>query len=452
MIAISLFSIGSGISGGATSTNMLIAGRLVQGTGGAGLSTMSSIILSDLVSVRERAKFQSVLLVTAAIGGAIGPFIGGLIALHGQWRWLFWMNLPFGGVMLLMQYCFLHMPRTTQDNSTLLQKLKQIDWIGSMLLSASAIAILLALSWADASYPWSSWQILVPLLIGFVGMVCFHIYESSPLCLVPTIPGQLFTNLTAAVGLINTFISSMVWYWRIYFLAAYFQVVRLAPPTISGLLLLPTVIVAAVAGIVAGLSLSHWGRYKPIHILAYSLLALGTGLYANLDTTSSLAEIIIYQIFGSIGAGFLMTSLLPAVQAAMPPSDLAVVCSTWIYIRTFGGIWGIAIPAAIFNNRLLASLSKMGEEFLETIGGRGNASTQLANINMLVVAQDTRKEVIAAYLDAMSCVWFVCLAFCILALFLSCLEKEIALRTIVESDYRLGKGGTRPGSRLESAK
>lgn len=438
IIAVAIFTLGSGISGGANTTRMLIAGRLVQGLGGAGIGSMTSLIISDLVSVRERGKYHGIIFGTFGTGISIGPVIGGAIAQSRHWRWVFWLNLPLGGVTLVLQLIFLQI--TYRKVFTFKQKVKQIDWVGNSLLLGAMIGILIALSWADARYTWSSWHVLVPLLVGFAGLFIFHGFEATRFCKAPTIPGRLFTNRTSALCLINTFFSSMLTFWRIYFLPLYFQGVLLASPQRSGVLLLPSVLTAAPAAIISGYALSRWGRYKPIHIIGYGLMTLATGLYIDLDANSNMAKIVIYQIIAGVGGGILLTTLLPAVQGALPQSDVAPASATWAYLRAFGGIWGISIPAAVFNSRFAHHVLRVTDPKVRRILGSGNAYAHVSNTYILSLEEPTRSQVVGAYAAAMKNVWEVCIAFCAVAFLLTLLEKEIPMRTTLQSDHVLKEG------------
>ncbi|RAH81748.1 MFS general substrate transporter [Aspergillus japonicus CBS 114.51] len=458
MVAVAIFTLGSGISGGANSTAMLIAGRLVQGLGGAGIGTMTNLIISDLVSVRERGKYQGIIFGTFGIGIAIGPVIGGAIAQSGHWRWVFWLNLPLGGVTLVLQFIFLQV--TFRRVFTFAQKIRQIDWIGNLMLIGAMVAILIALSWADTVYAWSDWHILVPFLLGFAGLAGFHAFEAWPrFCRVPTIPGRLFRNRTSAVTLINTFLSSMLTYWRSYFLPVYFQGVLLVSPQRSGVLLLPSVLIAAPAAILSGVALSHFGRYKPIHILGYALMTLGTGLYIDYDADSSLAKVVLYQMIAGFGGGILLTTFLPAVQGANPPKDLVPASATWAYLRAFGSIWGIAIPSAIFNSRVSYYVqSRVSDAAVRAQLEGGGAYSHVSAAYIKALPDGVRQEVVGAYTSAMRNVWEVCVAFCAVALLLTFLEEEIPMRTAAEQgDSALKERkkreaeGEGPGSRRDVA-
>ncbi|KAF2136065.1 uncharacterized protein K452DRAFT_238184 [Aplosporella prunicola CBS 121167] len=435
MFAVAVFTLGSGISGGAKSTTMLIAGRVVQGIGGGGVSVMTQIIISDLVSVRERGKYMGIIFATFGIGTTIGPVLGGVIVQHDAWRWVFWLNLPIGGVTLLLQFFFLQV--AYRKRFTLKEKLGQIDWVGNFILIGSVIAILIALSWADTRYPWSSPHVIAPLVIGFVGTVCFHVYEASKFCVQPTIPSRVFGNRTSATALVLTFGQSMLTFWRIYFLPVYFQAVRLVSPSRSGVLLLPTVTVGVPVAIVAGRLLTNYGRYKALHLGGFALMTLAAGLYIRFDASSSLAEVVVYQILAGLGTGCVLTTLLPAVQAGLSQADVAVATSTWGFIRSYGSIWGIAIPAAIFNNRFSHLLYRVenAQARAELGGGRGYSHIDGSYIRTLPAGDE--QQVLDVYTASLKVVWEVALAFSIAFFLLVFLEKQIKLRTTINSDYGL---------------
>lgn len=193
---------------------MLIAGRLVQGLGGGGINSMSQIIVSDLVPVRERPQYMALIFAFFGIGTAIGPPIGGVVARY-NWRWVFYLNLPLGGLTLILQLLFLRVSYVRETSLT--RRAIQIDWAGNAILSASVVSILVALSWAGKNYPWGSWRVLVPLLVGFAGMGLFHAYEVSPwVADIATIAPRIWINRTSAINILLVFIQSMLMYWATY--------------------------------------------------------------------------------------------------------------------------------------------------------------------------------------------------------------------------------------------
>lgn len=316
---------------------------------------------------------------------------------------------------------------------TVRQGLKRVDWIGNWLLIGSVVSILISLSWADTRYPWASWRILVPLLVGFAGLAAFHTYESSSWCVNPTIPPRLFGNRTSAVAFLSTFLAGALTFWRLYFMALYFEGVLLVSTGRSGVLLLPSVLVYVPAAVSGGFALSKWGRYKPIHLIAYGLIVLATGLYIDLDENSSLAKIVIYQIIAGWGSGMLITTILPAAQAALPTSDAVPASALWAYLRSFGSIWGIAIPAAIFNSRFSHLSDTITDENVRDVLGGGNAYSHVSSTYLSSLPKDVKGRVVHVYNDALRYVWYVCLAFSAFALLVTFLEKEVVMRTTLDA-------------------
>lgn len=165
------------------------------------------VIISDLVPLRQRGNFIAIILAVYGIGTTLGPFIGGVIVENTSWRWVFYINLPIGAVALVLLFLFL---RVNWDKSaTAYEKIRRLDYIGNGILIASTVSILIALTWADVVYPWGSWHILVPLLVGVGGMMLFVAFEGLPFVAEPVMPLRLFNNRTAVIVYIATFLNSL---------------------------------------------------------------------------------------------------------------------------------------------------------------------------------------------------------------------------------------------------
>ncbi|KNG87362.1 macrolide phosphotransferase k [Aspergillus nomiae NRRL 13137] len=314
--AIALFALGSGISDGANSIAMLIAGRTVQGVGLGGVNMLIDIVVCNLVPLRERAQVTAFIFIVFS---------------HVTWRWSFYISLPIAGTAIVLMVLFLQVE--SKKEATLAEKMKRIDWLGNTLLVASVLAILIALRFGGTSNAWSSWHIIVPLVLA---------------------------NRTSLVAFIISFLHSMVMYWELYFLPVYFQGVQLSTPTLSGVQLLPTVIVTVPAAIVAGFLITKTGRYKPLQVGGLALMTLGQGLFSLLNQSSSTGAWVGFQLLVAIGSGFIVISTLPAAQASLAETDVAASTATWAFFRMFGSVWGVAIPAAIFNNQFAARIRDTG--------------------------------------------------------------------------------------------
>lgn len=249
------------------------------------------------------------------------------------------------------------------------QGLRDIDWIGNFLLVCSVVSILIALTWADSRYPWSSWRILVPLLVGFAGLGVFHAYEASNLCAHPTIPPRLLSNRTASIAFLITFFMGIMAVYRTYFLVVYLEGVLMKSTARAGVLLLPSVLVFVPASVVGGVLLSKTGRYKPVHGIALAFVILASGLYMDFDQNSSLAKVILYQIVAGAGPGMLSKSNPPSVNIKLSHKESSQHYSSSragciIRLRISGGERSLGLSAC-FRQRL--GYISAGRDFQQSI-------------------------------------------------------------------------------------
>ncbi|KAI4592508.1 hypothetical protein KJ359_011090 [Pestalotiopsis sp. 9143b] len=429
-----LFTLGSGICGGASNGEMLIAGRAIQGAGSGGAVMLCNIILADMVPLRLRGYYLGILLSVFGIGLALGPFIGGAFADQATWRWAFYLNLPFGGISLALLYFFLRVNYDRQ--STWRQKLGRIDWVGNALVVLGTVAMLYALAGAGVTHSWGSWQTLVPLLLGFLGLALFAAWEAynadSPYLVMPP---RLFRHRTSLIVAISTFFHWMLVYWSLYFLPIWFQAVFLYSAERSGVGILPLSLVAIPGSMVSAMVVSRWGRFKALHIIGETIFAVGMGLFALQNENTTVAEWALLQCFCAIGAGMVLDTLLPAFQAPVPESDQASATSTWTFIRTVGGVWGVAVPATIFNNRIDQLAYKISDPEARRLmmggGGYQHASADFVNS----FAEPARGEILDVYKQALQLVFLTAVAFGGAATVLFLFEKDVKLRKELETEY-----------------
>ncbi|RYP10841.1 hypothetical protein DL764_000393 [Monosporascus ibericus] len=403
-------------------------------------SMIIDIIVSDLVPLRERGKYMALVLAIYGIGTTMGPFIGGILTETIGWPWVFWINLPIGGAALVVLYLFLHV--NYKKEMTVSQKLRRIDYVGNGILMAATVAVLYALTYAGTVYSWSSWNVLVPLILGLFGFFLFAAFEVWGFSAEPVMPPRIFATRTSVVIAINTFINSALVYWIIYFLPVYFQSVHLFSPSYTGVALLTQSLVGIPGAAISAIALSRWGKYKPIHFSGFALSTIGMGLFSLLREGSSTAAWVLFQCVAALGAGMILNVLLPSFQAPIEEADQAAATAAWCFIRTHGQVWGVAIPATIFNNqvdRLLYRISDL--DVRERLAGGG--AYQYASANFVSSFDEPlRGEVIGVYREALRLVFLVGIAFAGLAFLLVFIEKEIPLRTVLETEFGLAEAKT----------
>ncbi|KAF2138627.1 uncharacterized protein K452DRAFT_256263 [Aplosporella prunicola CBS 121167] len=437
ILAVAIFTLGSGLCGGADNLNMMIAGRAIQGLGGSGINVLVELIICDIIPLRERGTFMGIIFGAITLGTALGPLFAGLIVEYSTWRWVFYLNLPVAGVALVVLTLFLQVKYDRK--LSIGQSLKRIDYFGNALFIASCVSTLIALGWAGTVYPWSSFRILVPLILGFAGFAAFLFYEGSRFAVEPIMPLHLFKNRTSSAVFIITFFHSLASVWVLYFMPVYFQGVRMSTPARSGVQLLPTVVVMIPFGGIGGKLLEKYGKYKPIHLAAFAIMVIGYGLLTLLDENSSTAEWVIFQIVESIGFGLILAALLPALQAKLSEADSASSTATWGFIRAFGMVWGSIIPSSIFNNRFDQLAGRISDVAIreQLSGGHAYEHATKAFVSALPTANGVRDQVISVFSDSLKRTWQIGITFVGLGFLFVFMEEQVELRKDLETEYGL---------------
>ncbi|PNY23296.1 Uncharacterized protein TCAP_06764 [Tolypocladium capitatum] len=429
------FMLGSGLCGGANDMTMLIAGRAVQGIGGAGINVLVELIVCDLVPLRERAQIMAIVLGASALGPAVGPIIGGAIVERSTWRWVFYLNLPVGGVGFALLLVVLRMRHNNKTD--IFTSLKRIDWAGNTIFVGACASMLIATTWAGAVYPWASAQVLAPLIIGLVGLVGFFAFEGvTRLAPNPMVPLHLFGNRTSLVVFIITFLQGIVIVAVLYFLPVYFQAVLLSSPERAGVQLLPMVMLQIVFAILGGNLLQKTGAVRTLHASSFAGMVLGIGLLTTLDQHSSTAEWAVFQVILASALGLGVPIMLPAVQAKLADSDAASSTAIWGFLRTFGFVWGSVIPGAVFSNRFIDLAYTITDPVVrETFAGDGQALEHAAAKLINVLPEESRAQVIDVFSKSLQRTWQVLIAFAGLAFLLVFLEERVELRTALDTEY-----------------
>jgi predicted MFS family arabinose efflux permease len=422
----------------ATSMASMIGGRAVQGIGGSGIGVLCEMIICDLVPLRERGTYLGMVLGMVGLGAALGPLFGGLLVSYSTWRWAFYMALPIGGASLVLLYLYLHVKY--DRSSTLATKLSKLDWLGNAVFVGGTTPVLIALSWAGGKYPWSAYQVLVPLIIGLAALGVFiWLQTNARLVPNPIMPVHLFNHSVTALVFLLTFLHGMVTMWAYFFLPVYFQGVLGASAYRSGIMLLPTILALLPAAIAGGGLLTRFGLYKPILFASFALIVVGFGLFSILDENSSTGAWVGFQVVESFGAGLSLAALLPALLAPLTDRDTALATSAWAFMRSFGIMWGVAIAGTVYSNRAsqlagagaIASDPAVAAHFM---AGGAYAAAELHYLDSL--SAETRAEVIAVQAHALQLSWQVAIAFGGLGVIAAAIMKQVALRK--ENDTEFG--------------
>jgi MFS family permease len=197
-LVVALFTLGTILCSVSHSFGLLLTGRSLQGVGGGGIMAGCLVITTDIVPLRQRPTYYAIVQMAWAIGTLVGPLVGGIIAQSIIWRWIFYINLPFCAIGLLLVPLTV---RLTAERPSILERLALVDWIGGSLFISSLCAFLVGITWGGNQFPWSSWRTFVPIIVGFVGLIGSGVWETFG-AKRPFIPMTLFISISSVISYI----------------------------------------------------------------------------------------------------------------------------------------------------------------------------------------------------------------------------------------------------------
>ncbi|KAK4209467.1 putative MFS-type transporter YusP [Rhypophila decipiens] len=434
-----LFTLGSGLAGGAVNPVMFIAGRAIQGLGAGGIYVLIDIIACDLVPLRDRGKWLGIINAWAGVAAALGPVLGGVLG-QDNWRWIFYLNLPICGVALVTIMLFMHVNTGAPTSS-----IKSLDVVGNLIFVPSIISVLIGLVTGGVVYPWSSFRVIVPIVLGLAGWVCFHLHQHF-IASNPLVPSRLFSNRTSAGGYLLTFLSSVLIQAAGYFLPVYFQAVVGTTVMDSGVYFLPFAMGTLFAAAMGGLAMSHFGVYRTIHVASFALSAIGFGLFTLLRPDTPKVAWAWYELILVFGLGPSISTILPAILAGLSQSDVASASAVFSFIKTFGFVWGVSIPSIIFNGVVDNNLHVVSDENLRGQMANGGAYAFASRVHGLVQTVDpvVWSEVVEVYIVSLKAVWWFGLALSLVGLFCVAIEDHLDLSTELETEYGVQEKKKKP--------
>ncbi|KAJ5773340.1 Major facilitator superfamily domain general substrate transporter [Penicillium paradoxum] len=348
LLAVGWFFLSSIVCAAATSMEMLIAGRALQGVAGGGLLQLVTIIISDLFSVRHRSLYLGLMEVMWAFAGGVGPLLGGAFSQYVTWRWTYWINLPISGVTFVLLFFFLdvHNPQTK-----IMDGVKAIDWFGSISVLGLTLMLLLGLDFGGETFAWKSPQVICLIVFGALCSLLF-VYSEKKLAKYPLMPMDIFARFSNIATLLVAFAHGFVFIAGEYYIPLYLQSVHGSSPMGSGVLILPLVVMEAFSGMFTGAIIHRTGRYLELIWIGLILMTIGNGLYIDLGVGSSVGKIVGYQILTGLGAGFLFQTPIIAIQAMVSQEDTATATATIGFIRNMATASSIVIGGVVFQNSM----------------------------------------------------------------------------------------------------
>ncbi|MFH9757004.1 MDR family MFS transporter [Streptomyces griseus] len=415
--AIVIFLIGSALCGIAQNMPQLIGFRALQGLGGGGLMVLSMAIVGDLVTPRERGKYQGLFGAVFGVTSVLGPLLGGFFTEHLSWRWVFYINLPVGVVALVVIAAVLHIPVRREKHT--------IDYLGTFLIASVATALVLVASLGGTTWAWSSPQIIALAVLAVVLLVAFIAVERR--AVEPVLPLKLFRIRTFSLVAVISFVIGFAMFGAMTYLPTFLQVVHDITPTMSGVHMLPMVFGLLITSTASGQIVSRTGRWKVFPLAGTALTAVGLLLLHNLDENSSTWLMSAYFFVFGAGLGLVMQVLVLVAQNSVSYQDLGVATSGATFFRSIGSAFGVAIFGTIFANRLTGQLTDaLAGQSLPSGVDAGRLAADPRAIGQLPA--DLRPGVLGAYSTSITDVFLYAVPVVLLAFVLAWFLREDKLR------------------------
>jgi MFS family permease len=423
LICITIFEIGSAVSGAAPSSKALIVGRAISGLGSSGMTSGLMVIMFHTIPLRERPIYQGFFGVIFAIASVVGPLIGGTFTDKITWRWCFYINLPVGAFTILVIIFILHLPNQTLDAqaSGWMAKLKQLDPIGNLVFFPGVVCLILALQWGGTQYSWSNVRIIVLLVLFAVLCVVFigvQIWKKEN----AAVPPRLLKQRSIAASVWFGFFNGANLMVMMYYLPIWFQAIKGVTAIKSGIMLLPLMLSTAVAALSSGFMVSKLGYYTPFFIFSSIIMTIGSALMTTFTPTTGPAKWIGYQIIFGIGLGFGIQQPMNVVQTVLERSDIATGTAVIMFMRLLGSSVLLPVAQNVFLGQLVSKLSNLHGIDSHTVLSAG--ATQLRNI----VSGDDLKTLLSDYNSAIVDVFYLIVATSAMTIFGSSLVEWRSLK------------------------
>ncbi|WZL72967.1 MDR family MFS transporter [Clostridiaceae bacterium 35-E11] len=347
-VGIVIFLVGSALCGLSQNMYQLIVFRGLQGIGAGSILTVTFTIVGDIFELGERAKVQGWLSTVWGIASLVGPFIGGFLIDNLSWNWIFYINVPFGILSIILLQKNLH--------ESFEKKKHKIDYPGIGILTFAIVAFLYGVLSGGENYHWSSPSVILCFVLTAIFLIIFYFLEKK--AVEPIVPFDIFTRESTIVNSISFLVAGILMGVEAY-MPIYIQNVLGFRATISGLTMAPMSIAWITSAFILSKAIPKYGE-KLVIALSIAILVVSSGLLPTLSDDASLLLVLLYIFVMGFGFGGCFTTLTIMVQSSVNYHRRGAATAANALVRTLGQTIGVSIFGSILNRNIVEYFDALG--------------------------------------------------------------------------------------------
>lgn len=415
LASILVFLAGSALCGLAQTMGQLIVFRVIQGIGSGGLFICVLALIGEMFSPREGARYYGWFSLTFGAASLLGPTLGGVLTELASWRWVFFVNLPLGLVVLAVVSALLHLPAQTRPKA-------HIDYAGVVLLVAAIVALNLLTSWAGVEYAWSS-PVILGLAAGSVLAVTLFILVQRR-AVDPVIPLRLFADKTFTLVVLLSFVAGFIGLGVLNYLVLWLQTVLGLDVEQAGYALTALMLGVVVTSWISTKVIGRSGSYRWFPVLSMAVFTLAGVLFSTAGPDTGVPLTVVYLLLFGIGAGLNSQALNLAARNTASRQDIGAVQGTTNLMRQLGTGLGVSFFAALMTSRLGTGLH---ERLSGEAGTRLNKDGSLSPELLARLSSSVRAEVADIYADSLRATFYAVIPIALIGLVAALFLKDVKL-------------------------